>query len=57
MDLKEFIKETITSIAEATSELQAELDAIGIIINPPTKDGEPTFIEEDDRYHLAAEEV
>jgi len=44
MDLKEFIKETITSIAEATSELQAELDAIGIIINPPTKDGEPAFI-------------
>lgn len=36
MDLKEFIKETITSIAEATHELQGELSKIDVIINPPS---------------------
>jgi hypothetical protein len=35
MDLKDFIKETITSIAKAAVELQAELDGDGVIINPP----------------------
>lgn len=35
MDLKEFIKETMGSIAAATSELQRELADTGVLINPP----------------------
>jgi hypothetical protein len=36
MELKEFIKGTIASIVEATSELQNEFEAEGILINPPS---------------------
>lgn len=36
MDLKDFIKETISAIADATEELQAEYLEDGLIVNPPT---------------------
>lgn len=35
MDLKEFIKQTISGIVDATSELQASYERQGVIINPP----------------------
>jgi len=38
MDLKDFVKETVASIAEATTELQDELAEHGVIINPPRTD-------------------
>ena len=36
MELKEFIKGTITSIVEATSELQDEFESQSVLINPPS---------------------
>jgi Trypsin-co-occurring domain 2 len=36
LDLKEFIKATISAIAEATSELQEQFGQDGILINPPS---------------------
>ena len=36
MDLKEFISETISAIADATSELQAKYETEDVIINPPS---------------------
>jgi len=36
MDLKDFIKETVSAIVSATLELQAELGPTGAIVNPPT---------------------
>lgn len=52
MELKDFIKETITAIAEATTELQAELGPKGVLINPPTNGHDQNaFVEGDDRYH------
>ncbi len=35
MDLKEFIKETIGGIIDASQELQSECEGKGVIINPP----------------------
>lgn len=35
MDLKEFIKETVAAIVDATSELQVEYESKGVIVNPP----------------------
>jgi hypothetical protein len=52
MELKDFIKEAITAIAQATIELQRELGPEGILVNPPTNGrDENTFVEGDDRYH------
>lgn len=52
MELKEFIKETISAIAEATNELQKELAPEGVLVNPPTNGRDQnTFVEGDDRYH------
>ncbi|MDK3073376.1 hypothetical protein QO034_09665 [Sedimentitalea sp. JM2-8] len=39
MDLKDFIKETIGGIIEATSELRDAYEEQGVIINPPTSYG------------------
>lgn len=39
MDLQEFIKATITSIARATHELQSELADIEVLVNPPSLSG------------------
>ncbi len=46
MDLKDFIKETIASIATASSELQDELSDQEIIINPPvtSRDHDDSFV-------------
>lgn len=53
MDLKDFIKETISSIADATSELQEEYIEKDIIINPPSMyDRETEFEAGDFRYTL-----
>ncbi|MAL80662.1 MAG: hypothetical protein CMN55_16415 [Sneathiella sp.] len=46
MDLKEFIIETISAIADATNELQKSYEKEGVIINPPTsKDAENLYLE------------
>lgn len=51
MDLKDFIKETISSIANATSELQEELKSVGVIVNPPAfTDRKNDFEPDDFRY-------
>ena len=39
MDLKDFIKEVINAITNATNELKSELYETGVIINPPTNGG------------------
>ena len=39
MDLKDFIKEFINAITNATNELKSELYETGVIINPPTNGG------------------
>ncbi|MDW3225104.1 MAG: trypco2 family protein [Paracoccaceae bacterium] len=46
MDLKEFIKETISGIVDATAELQSEYDEMGILINPPVSNSERDLFEE-----------
>lgn len=52
MELKDFIKDTIRAIAEATTELQDELSPKGILLNPPTNGHDQTiFVEGDKRYH------
>lgn len=38
MDLKDFIKDTVTQMAQAVSELNADKN-LGIIVNPNTIDG------------------
>lgn len=35
MELKEFVKNTITSISEAVIEAQSELEKDGVVLNPP----------------------
>ncbi len=40
MDLKHFIKDTITQMAEAVYELNSEKDGPKIIVNPITEDGD-----------------
>ncbi len=46
MDIKDFIKETVGAIAEATSELQSEYEETGTIINPPVSNQERDLFEE-----------
>jgi Trypsin-co-occurring domain 2 len=44
LNLKEFITETISAIAEATSDLQAKYASEGILINPPApQSGGPVY--------------
>lgn len=59
MELKDFIKETITAIAKATTKLQAELGPEGVLINPPTNGRDQnTFVEGDDsNYHRPVRDV
>lgn len=40
MNLKDFIKDTITQMAEAVDELNRKKDGPQIIVNPQTSDGE-----------------
>jgi hypothetical protein len=49
MDLKEFIKQTISGIVEATSELQQETDCA--VINPPVAPSVPEFYREGSERH------
>ena len=46
MDIKDFIKEAIGAIAEATIELQTEYEETGTIINPPVSVKERDLYEE-----------
>lgn len=59
MELKDFIKDTIKAIAEATTELQDELGPQGILVNPPTNGQDQTvFVEGDKRfYHRPVKDV
>jgi hypothetical protein len=51
MDLKEFIKETVRSLIEATQELRGELAETGAIINPPTNGGSADTFEAGSKSH------
>jgi hypothetical protein len=59
MELKDFIKDTIRAIAEATTELQDELGPKGILLNPPTNGRDQSvFVEGDTRfYHRPVKDV
>lgn len=59
MELKDFIKDTIKAIAEATTELQDELGPQGILVNPPTNGRDQSvFVECDERfYHRLIKDV
>ncbi|MBU2998965.1 hypothetical protein KO491_03875 [Roseovarius nubinhibens] len=46
MDIKDFIKETISGIVEAAHELHAELDSKSIYINPPRSVSHPGLFDE-----------
>lgn len=52
MDLKEFIKETVRSLIEASHELQVELAPKGAIINPPTDGGRAETFETGSATHF-----
>lgn len=51
MELKEFIKEAISAIAEATKELQQTYEKDGVVINPPSaQSGSDVFQEDSTNY-------
>jgi hypothetical protein len=48
MDLRQFVKQTVQDIVEATVELQQDLEGKGVIVNPPlSSDGNITYEHED----------
>jgi hypothetical protein len=51
MDLKDFIKETVSAIVSATTELQQELALTGAIINPPTSGNTNMTFEKNSAFH------
>lgn len=51
MDIKDFIKETVSAIVDATSELQEEYEQKNVIINPPVSVQERDLYEEDGAGH------
>ncbi len=51
MDLKDFIKETVSAIVSATAELQQELAPTGAIINPPTSGNSDMTFEKNSAFH------
>jgi hypothetical protein len=51
MDLKGFIKETIAAIVESTSELQAQFEGVGVIVNPPVSNKERDLYEHENLSH------
>ena len=53
MDLRDFIKETISAIVTATVELQSELESTGVIINPPVSVTERELYEEGSTSHTS----
>lgn len=52
MDLQEFIKETISSIAEATLSLQEEFATKGLIVNPPTNQARSDTFDQSAAYNI-----
>ncbi|MCA3451930.1 MAG: hypothetical protein INF92_16535 [Rhodobacter sp.] len=53
MDLRDFIKETISAIVTATVELQSELESTGVIINPPVSVTARELYEEGSTSHTS----
>jgi len=51
MDLKEFIKETIGSIVEASRELQIKYKNEGVVVNPPVSVTERDLFDEGSTRH------
>lgn len=51
MDLKDFIKETVIGLVEATKELQEQFEKDGVIINPPVSLKERDLYEHSDIRH------
>jgi hypothetical protein len=51
MDLKDFIKETVSAIVSATVELQQALAPTGAIINPPTSGNADMTFEMNSAFH------
>ncbi|SHI42682.1 hypothetical protein SAMN04488012_101328 [Palleronia salina] len=51
MDLKDFVKETISSIVEATNELQDEWGDQGVIVNPPVSTLAPGTYKQNSSTH------
>ena len=51
MDLKDFVKETISSIVEATAELQVKYEGRGVLVNPPVTTTERDLYRDDDSRH------
>ncbi|WP_149142625.1 hypothetical protein [Gemmobacter caeruleus] len=47
MDIKEFVKESLSGIINATIELQQEFEAKGVVINPPASDASGQVFEAD----------
>ncbi len=51
MDLKEFIKETISAIVDASSDLQEKYAADDVVINPPSDgSGKDVFVSDESAY-------
>ena len=51
MDLKDFIKETVSGIVNATSELQSEFESHGVVINPPVSTTDRDLYEHEEKGH------
>ena len=51
MDLKEFIKETIVGLVEASRELQQQFEKDGVVINPPVSSKERDLYRHGDTRH------
>lgn len=51
MDLKDFIKETITAIIQSTSELQRDFEAVGALVNPPIFSKEGSVYDHDNENY------
>ncbi|SFE24779.1 hypothetical protein SAMN04488523_1062 [Sulfitobacter brevis] len=52
MDLKDFIKETMTGIIEATNELQDQWSDEGVYVNPPMSKSSSEVYEENSSDHI-----
>ncbi|WP_299953799.1 trypco2 family protein [uncultured Roseobacter sp.] len=51
MDLKDFVKETIAGIVDATTELQEIYEEKGVVVNPPVSVQERDLYEENNADH------
>jgi hypothetical protein len=58
MDLKDFIKQTVSGIADSVAELQKEYEERGVVINPPVSvNNEKTYLHESERHKYRRIEV